>query len=192
MKKYISLLIILLQSARIFSFDLWNGLDTTNNKNDIILQASGLLQTRPLREFSADSIKFDIYWPDYPFDHKFLPGKLRSVIYHSPLPAYDQDYSGYYSSGNVRLYFINEILICIEVCFSAEQNVISASLESRYGRYRYIHNSPRFSSPFFLYITDNKYILNNGQQVAYFDKSNYDNAVQNDINERLIQDGIHF
>jgi hypothetical protein len=92
----------------------------------------------------------------------------------------------------VRLYFIDEKLMSVTVCFSSDEDVIMRGLEAKYGRYKFVHNSPNFSTPFFLYVTDDIYVVYSTRQVTYFDKLKYDAAVQSDINEQLKLDKVYF
>jgi len=181
--------IIILFCSKIKAFELWNGIDTNDSKEVIIQKVIKIANAQPLLDEYTDYILWSLDWLNYKFDHKFSNKIINEVAFYSSLSAYD---SWYRQAGNIRLYFYDNKIICIVVAFNLDNVTIRQNLQNQYGSITSSHNSSSFTSTFYLWETNNRYIINNGKQVIYFDKVAFNRIAELDEKQSLKNQGIIF
>ena len=140
MKKVIVTILVALHLIPCFATELWNGFTDEMTKQQVISRANKLLNTTP-SEFDsiAGNNGIELFFDDLDHSNHFL--SVASVVcYSSPNKEFQRHSIYGASGGNVRFYFIENILYAVEV----EWNPVIADQVITKAKETYGHNFTLF------------------------------------------------
>lgn len=134
MKKGIVVIFIAIRLIPCFAAELWNGFTDEMTKQQVISRANKLLNATPKEfDFIADNDGIELFFDDLDHSNHFL--SVASVVcYSSPNKEFQRHFIFFADGGNVRFYFIENILYAVEVEWNPKiTNQVSEKAKENYG-----------------------------------------------------------